>query len=340
MNPRPGIDILKFLAVTAVIVIHVVSRYQQTNILIAVDQLQRFCVPLFVALSGFGLALGYTHKAINLLDFFRKRALRLLPWYLFFATVIIFAVTYIFHENFALYDHLAIWRLYVLGRADIHLYFVPMILQLYLLFPILLVLFKKFPPIIFVILTFFWQVIWYFLISQQTETILNNNSLWPDYQQYVHFASWIFYFVLGMYLAGQTNSFGKKWLVPGFLIAAVGLVWSTLNSFGLVSSGINIIVAQRFTRLPVLLYATGVIIMANYFISTSQLLVRLGKVSFIVYLSHTLILRLFFYFPGFTSSLGLLGTIISIILTSFLVGLLFDAMGKRITAKIRQNVFS
>lgn len=282
-----GIDILKLLAVTAVILIHAFPN------VVVLNQICRFSVPLFVALSGYGLVMGYSHKSLNLVDFFRKRLLRLLPWYLFFATLDILTITYIFHQNTAIYRDLPLWKLYVLGRADIHLYFVPMIFQLYLLFPLLFFLFKKIRSIYLVVLALLWQIGWYFLITQKTEILSNNNSLWPDYQQYVYFTSWIFYFVLGMYLAKT-----KRFLIIGFLATIVGLIWSVGNSLNLTNFGINIIVTERFTRLPVLMYATGVIILSCNLINlipNIKILTRLGKFSYIIYLGHTLVLRLIYY---------------------------------------------
>lgn len=312
-----AIDLLKIIAVIAVVLIHTISAYRfspyfagDTTWLTVIDQAMRFSVPLFVALSGFGLMLGYGQKKLDLRGHFRRRVWRLLPWYLFFATVIILVVTFVWHESSALYGSLKLWRLYVFGQADYHLYFVPMILQLYVLFPLLLFLFRKFPPIFLVILAFLWQVFWFYFIGQKTEFVFNNNGLWSDQEQYRNAASWIFYFILGMYLAEKKSN---RWqLVAGSLVVIFGLIISATNSLVLLSNGMNIIVATRFTRWPVLVFATGVIFLGHYLISRFPAVSRShwGEFSYVVYLLHTLILRAIFRLPGLVfSGLGIISVV-------------------------------
>lgn len=322
------IDLLKIFAVVAVIMIHIISAYQTAQF-VALDQVFRFSVPMFVALSGFGLMLGYNKKSFNLLNYFVRRVGKLIPWYLFWATIIILAVTFIWHEDQALYHGAKLWRLYILGQADYHLYFVPMIIQLYLLFPLLLFLFRRFPPWFLVILTFLWQVGWYLLISQKTEVIANNNVIWPDQEQYRNFATWIFYFVLGMFLATKVDDRSKKYLIIGIIGTISGLILCITNSQDTVARGMDVLVATRFTRIPVLLYATGTIILGKYLISNFKFSfpVRLAGVSYIVYLLHPLVLRVFFHLPAVAAATGLIGASLIVIPISFLIALL--------TAKIK-----
>jgi surface polysaccharide O-acyltransferase-like enzyme len=64
---------LKGLAIGAVVLIHTVNMLighalpnsQFWNVLVVFDQILRFCVPLFVALSGYALASKYQSKNIN-----------------------------------------------------------------------------------------------------------------------------------------------------------------------------------------------------------------------------------------------------------------------------------
>lgn len=332
----PVIDFLKIIAVAAVIFIHTISAWrfspfftgQDGALLTVLDQAMRFSVPLFVALSGYGLMLGYGKKEFKFRDFFQRRLWRLLPWYLFFATVIILTVTFVWHENVTLYRDIKFWRLYLLGQADYHLYFVPMIIQLYFLFPFFLFLFRKLPPFLLVILAFSWQVFWYLLIGQKTEIIINNNGMWPDQEQYRSIFTWIFYFIFGMYLANKNTS--KKQLIFGSAVIVFGFIFSAANSLNLLSLGMNIIVATRFTRLPVLIFATGVIILGHYltryFPKNSRF--RWGEVSYIVYLLHTLVIRAVFHLPNFVSfGFGLISA--AMIGTSFFLGSIIIRITRR-----------
>lgn len=307
---KPGTDVIKVLAVIAVVLIHVfaavyfsvLKQNQNARIYFVVaDQLWRFSVPVFVAISGFGLMTGYSTKTFNFFRYLSRRLWRLVPWYLVAATLTILLVTFVWHEDQALYHGAKLWRLYFLGQADYHLYFVPMIIQLYLLFPIFLFLFRRMPPIFLVVLAFAWQVVWYWFISQKTEFLGNNNGFWPDQEQYRNFASWIFYFVLGMYFAGK----GKVNLLLGLGLTSVGLAWAITNSIGSLAQGLDIFVATRFTRLPVLVYATGAIVLGKYLIdnlSMSQvkekLWHRLGDYSYLIYLFHPLAIRVVLHTLG------------------------------------------
>ncbi|MBI4099934.1 acyltransferase [Candidatus Microgenomates bacterium] len=331
-----AIDLLKIIAVVAVVIIHSVSAYRfspsftgDATWLTIIDQAMRFSVPLFVALSGFGLMLGYGQKKLDLISYFRRRVWRLLPWYLFFATVIILAVTFLWHENTALYGSLKLWRLYIFGQADYHLYFIPMILSLYLLFPIILFFFRKLPPLFLVVLAFFWQLFWFYLIGQKTELAINNNGLWPYQEQYRHAASWIFYFVLGMFLAGKK---APRWqFIVGSTVAIFGLFFSVSDSLALLSKGINIIVATRFTRLPILVFATGIILVGHYVITHFSAVSRSrwGQLSYVVYLLHTLVIRTLFRTPDLVPLLGFGVTTMVAVGGSFLIAGIMVRITKR-----------
>lgn len=307
-----GLDILKILAVAAVVVLHAIWAWPwgEKNSFVITDQLLRFSVPLFVAASGYGLMAGYG-RGVDLIKFLYKRLKRLLPWYLFTATITILLVSFVWHEQEALYRGASVWRLYLLGQADYHLYFIPMIVQLYLLFPVLLFLFKKTPPKVLVLLVLIGQIGWYGYIGAKTENSFDNNSLWPDQQQYRYFMSWIYYFVLGMYLAGIRGLCAP--LRPHFAKAsrgfvgqgALGLVlcimgWglSVAQSMVLLGDGVNQITALRFTRIPVLVYSTGIILLGKLLIdklvvspARGKLLASLANYSYLVYLWHPLVLR-------------------------------------------------
>jgi surface polysaccharide O-acyltransferase-like enzyme len=61
---------LKGLAILAVVILHILSNLPSSFItdpnhlpvILAIDQIGRFCVPLFVAISGFGLMRKYMVK--------------------------------------------------------------------------------------------------------------------------------------------------------------------------------------------------------------------------------------------------------------------------------------
>ncbi len=257
------LDILKGLAIVAVVGIHVIAHQKLTYPLVALDQVFRFCVPVFVAVSGFALARKYWDE-INLIEYLQKRVWRILPLYFLWCGISIY-----FNES-----GYPLWEKILLGRADYHLYFVPMIIQLYLLFPILLFLVKKLAwPTLFVSLI--WQV---YLFNSYSSTYLS------DQQQYVLFSSWIFYFILGMIMVKHKSRFG-------LILLGSGLIWTLQNTFSQIGK-VDPIVVTRFTKLPILLYATGWILAGEYF-KKLKVFAFLGQHSYLIYLAHVLVLKLY-----------------------------------------------
>lgn len=295
---------LKAIAIIAVVAIHILAAQslflQQHNLptpdyFLNLNLFFRFSVPLFVALSGFGLAKSFgTHLPGLpglLRDYFVRRLFRLLPWYLFWGTIIYLYINYI-GQGSATYGSTPIWTLFVFGKIDYHFYFVPMIFVLYLLFPLLWALIRKFPWLM-LSAAFLWQIYRYW---QLDTTILS------DQQQYIQAGSWVFYFVLGVYLALRPKLLSYS---PAILLSCLllfgGLFLSLSRTYSQKALGVDPIIFTRFTQIPVLLYSTGFILsslfvvprLISYFPSfLLSLLVSLGEHSYQIYLCHTLILRL------------------------------------------------
>lgn len=301
------VDILKGIAVLGVIILHVISpslsffprSSLDFKLAIFVDQLFRFSVPLFVALSGYTLAQKYKEGKIDLSNFFKRRVVRLLPWYLF-ASAVIYA--YLKNSRWApLSESFPLWKIIFLGKADYHLYFVPMILQLYLLFPFLIAIYKKL-QLKFLISLFFFQLIIYYVFSQQVKGQIDLHFFLNDQQQYIFFATWIFYFALGiaLNLTTQLSKIQKaaKSAAPIFTIAA--FCWMLADTWGIIGRNLDVIVATSFTRITVLIYASmfiaSTIAFGNKIQNLPQMFTtfmeKIGRHSYLIYLFHTLALRI------------------------------------------------
>jgi probable poly-beta-1,6-N-acetyl-D-glucosamine export protein len=266
---RRGIDAIKGIAIVCVILIHCISIISSrislyspfNNIsisLIISDQVLRFCVPLFVAVSGFTLTLSQEKKQLNYVDFLKRRVFKIIPLFLFWWIVI----------------------QVINPSVGYHLYFVPMILQLYLLFPIIYYFVKKLPLV----------TLLFALITQLSYFAFLSNKFLSDWNQYIICLSWIYYFVLGIYLYLQKINKFVVVLVP------IGLYFSINMAFGWLYHGRNLMDALMFTRLPVIIYATGIIsllfLLEDHLKNSS--LEFLGKHSYFIYLSHTLVLAYIF----------------------------------------------
>jgi surface polysaccharide O-acyltransferase-like enzyme len=114
----------------------------QDGLAAVLSQLSRFCVPMFMILSGYGL--GYSEQRRGLqrfgLDefttFWRRRASRVLVPYLTWSLLSLALM----HRLFSAEGGIAwteIGRSLLMGGADYHLYFIAFLLQAYLLWPLL-----------------------------------------------------------------------------------------------------------------------------------------------------------------------------------------------------------
>lgn len=332
------INILKSIAIIAVIILHVIGAAlvfgSPTNSLLVLDQIMRFCVPLFIGISGFTLALSLEGKQFSWSYFLKRRVVRLLPQYLFWSGIIYFYLQLIpyWHERTYQYP---IWQQILLGKTDYHLYFVPLIVQFYLLFPFLFWLVKKWATSV-LFGSLIVQVGTYVFIAQHVE-VPGYNLVWSDQHQYIYFLSWQFYFVLGIYLVQAREVLKSKSIMAcAMALLFGGLVWEIVSALSLYGQHVDIVNATRFTKLSTLLYGSAFLFVAIGWAASSHsvphrignLFARIGRDSYTTYLSHTLVLRtliLLFLsvFGGVTFSL-LLGVIPAALLVGSLTPYLFS----------------
>lgn len=292
LGSKDHINHLKGLAILAVVGIHTVNLFTSFfpqksiswNTLIILDQIFRFSVPVFVSLSGFALTKKYLHSlsSIRYKEFFFNRVLKLLPLYLVWSLIYyIFSTLIPGWSGFIQGTNLL--KALVLGRSEFHLYFVPMIFQAYLLFPLIVRLVKR-NPLICVLLSFVIQVFSYLITSKLG---------FSDQNQYILFSNWIFYFVVGIYLSIYKLSISIK--LFGAILIIVGLYATITNAFNLVNLNKNIIDATKFTRIEVLIYSLGVItvgLTANRLHKVNNIILKIGENSYQIYLGHVLILHI------------------------------------------------
>jgi len=306
---KTEIDILKAFAITGVILIHVTSnsfalypiKTAAWYCFVILDQAMRFSVPLFVALSGYTIALRYLEKNIKIKNFYLRRLTRILPYYLAATAIIYLYLRLIppWSRNEITYP---LWQIILMGKADYHLYFIPMILQLYLIFPFIIKAFKKWPQAT-IGTAFVVQVLIFVMTDLSVKKFITLPFTWGDQQQYLIALTWIFYFVLGMGLANLSRFSAKNLnLTKTFavLLAVGGLTLTISESFRTLAAHQDLIEATRFTRFPVMIFSSGVILsctlFAKYLLRIPKLAVRflakVGLISFSIYLLHTIAIRM------------------------------------------------
>lgn len=310
-------QLLRAIAIIGVITIHLLSSLKKSPFLsdpnsiqqflsIFIDQLSRICVPLFVALSGFGLYSKYSTQKIKLKEFLFKRAFKLIPLYVFFSFFYLVLFWLIPAWAPATQQPHFIWQLF-LGRADYHLYFVPMIFQLYLIFPLILLCYKKFPYSTLIV-SLCIQLVWFYHYSYSDNAPLSLNIFQMDREQYLWATNWIWYFALGIFIADNYKKIvtSKMVGIVTLCCAVFTLLLISMNVQKQIVSGLDPLYALKFTRYPIMLYASFGVAGLFWFIhnlnknirNSSSLPVRLfqfiGTHSYLIYLSHTFFLRILF----------------------------------------------
>lgn len=303
-----AIDLLKGLAIIAVVLIHFMGGLKvavdmdrwYTAGWIGLNQILRFSVPVFVFLSGYSLAHKYRHLEFNLKEYFLNRVLKLIPLYLLWVTIILLTV-YLVPDWRGFADDYSTFEQVFLGRAEYHLYFVPMIFQLYVFFPVFLWAIRRRRNLTLIVAGVI-QALVFTLISTDKTTNLTAMFV-SDQQQYIWFASWIIYFIWGMYLKEKeaTKDQFASWFYPAAVgLTVVGLSWSIVDAILKFNSGVDIIVAGRFTRWPIVAFNLGLTTavigykhrLENLAATSFSWLITVGKHSFLIYLLHTLVIRL------------------------------------------------
>lgn len=277
-------------------------------------------VPIFLIVSGFGLMHSNAKRPVyggfkNWISFMKKRLIKILIPY-----TIIFIVYYlIFHlQSGSIGDFFAkytIWEFFKTGFREY--WYIHAILILYIIFPIIAILFDKLKPhIAFIIL----------LIFSIGLDILLSFTL-PTYSNIEIFLTRIPCFIMGCYL-GKLSIAGKKHNLLTLSLTFIGLIVSFILVFlGIRYSFGSHILRYLFALLSVFIVMTLSILIVKIKIKF-KLLTYIGKNALYIYLIHIL---LFGIFAKYTN-LNVFVTLLLVIVISFVSVLLINIL-KRIHNK-------
>ncbi len=300
-------DIWKGMAIWIVVIVHFVAAFPEQLYLepqtawwsVPFQSFVRLSVPLFLALSGFGLTKKYSKSTFQLGEFFSRRLGKLLPFYVLWSLTVWATLELL--PQWRIMPEQSLGKQLLLATADYQLYFVFLIFQLYALFPIFQQLSLKALRLLTLlafagqgILAMIFRWSWFF------PGLIPLNLL-DDQILYRLFFNWWGYFLLGMVLAKMTPKLKqKKWiLLISALLSFIFLAWSSYDSWLLLQSTRNVIFATSFLRLPVILFCISGIVFSSQFNWENQLprwvetfFQNSGQYSFIIFLSHTTLLRI------------------------------------------------
>ena len=294
---NPAIDILRIIAILAVVFIHTTTRTLEISSYallripwtLFLNQIMRFAVPLFFMISGFVLELNY-HLHENYLAYLKKRLSRIFIPYLFWSIIYYFFVYYKGRDPNFISSLLR-------GDASYQLYFIPALLIFYLLFPLIhnfcVYILSK------------WLLLVFGLI--QLLILYYDYNIHPLQIYYpIGIALLNFYvFLLGIALARNQERFKnfiKKWkllLLFGTIVFAVFIFYEGLNGYLRTHNYLAFYSSWRPSILIYTIFLAGLLYLIfnrNY---KSVLLIKtFSRLSFFVFFIHVIILEVIWYIIG------------------------------------------
>lgn len=268
------LDVLRGMAIIGVILIHITSELidAQDNLGLFINQAARFAVPVFLILSGLGLTLS---NKINqgYFNFLWKQLSKIILLY-FIWSVIYYTAT---SESYSI---LGFIKGFILGANYYHLYYVPIIIFLYFIYPLLLKLAKNIYGLATVLLV---------TVLSQLADILTGIEI---FNNPLNVFNWVFYFALGIWLAHNFETKFKEIKRRKVLIAAL---FTTMLFLLLVES--YFLKEITSMRPSVILYSVLFVLLVlsvnwknNVF---KNLILKLSGLSYGIYLSHAIVLTIY-----------------------------------------------
>lgn len=305
-------DLLRILSMFMVILIHVVADaihlYQVGSFTWFVgnvyDSLARFCVPVFVMISG-AFMLDPEYKC-TIKKLYSVKILRMVTALVFWGLV--YGIYFVVKEPDRPLLTLAYQFIYTLFTGYHHMWFVFMIIGLYIITPILrkIVEDKKITQY-FLLCSFAFSAVFMFAVDisdrlMGINAVLNFVSELLAYvKKNIHIdflLGYAFYYVLGYYL--KKYSISRKIEKIIYIAGILSFVFIMVGTYALsVYKGKNVEILYEYLYFPVCFEAVAVFMFFKEHISkivfkekTIKTVSFLSKYSFGVYLSHMLVLNL------------------------------------------------
>mgnify|MGYP000937794714 CR=1 FL=1 len=302
MQQRRGeYDILRSFATLAVIGIHVTANYA---LITAAgywgNQITRFAVPMFLIISGSLLYRGdISRDSVAVGRFYARRFNKILwpyvLWTVFYVALPSYSAGITVKDGLKTIPGHLLW-----GTGYYHLYFVAIIVQMYILYPLLHQWMKRHPRLLLwaSLLTTLILTVYLNLPQLSQKAVVNFGKLFL-----IGFPVWIFFFVLGMYFAHHDDFRNRAWMQKRF---SIGLLWLLSLTLVMLDSHYNNNYASS-CRPSVVLYATlsfffFYALAVSYKKPVPRLVNWFSQQSFLVYLMHPFFLTLLLYIPVQTNN--------------------------------------
>ena len=282
-NAVERINVLRGLAILGVIAVHTTAHFTyapgpspvaHANVIL--DVLAHYAAPLFVLLSGLTLARRYGRETTQMSakSFYARRLTKIVPPYVVFSLfyLLLFALEY--QPPAPSWVALAL----ATGSAYYHLWFVALLVQLYLLFPLLLAALRwaraRQATGALLALALALQLAWN-MGAPVLAAALPDRPLFQTVLSERFFLSHIFYFMLGMVAGLNLEGFERRVAVLPLAplgVVVVGLVALTSSIWIRAIAGYG-----SLNDAPVRLFVPAIATEPLLFLSTMALLWRLAR---------------------------------------------------------------
>lgn len=306
-------DILRGIAFLSIVLQHSIGEYfyragiqpEDTYLIGMIYNFSKFGVPIFVFITGMALFYNYNQQ-LKYGTFMKKRVSDILVPFILWNFIYIMYVFSTFNL-FAL-DWATLYKEFITPKIGYHLWYIIMIFQFYLLYPLFLKMVKWIDTTrnkrrISLITLFILYVIYLWLSYHYLPLHISEYPLWLQQilnERNIFFISYIFYFIFGGFAALHLNKF-RDWVTKStswnsFLFFAL-LIWVTYELFAGLKSFHSLDFSNTlkptvflFVMSEILILYLLAMLIAQYKTYVNKILTFIGTYSFGAYLIHALVL--------------------------------------------------
>lgn len=294
------IHLIRAVACLLVVLVHVSATYyyQQdgyNDITFFFNQIGRFGTPLFAVISGFLLFYHVRQKGFQLNKFVTSRFVKVGSPFLFWSLFYIFLLV-LLEGATPLAEGRKIFTIdFLLGNSYVHLYFMSIVFQFYLLFPLLQKIRSKQLWTVLLVLSL---AINYYFVEHFTPSTFNNELIQYAFSQRALFLNWIFFFIFGGFAAynwEKIYSLSKKIKLVS-LFASIFIIVLTVYEYN-VNGSVSSNRPLNFIYIPVIFVTLiGLYDYISKLNFLKQALTKVGQLSMGIYLVHMFIIYLFVHY--------------------------------------------
>jgi len=300
------ISFIRAIACLCIVMVHVTAGFYYENgrtftwPVQFFNQISRYGTPAFAIISGFLLYNQAINRKSSLKKFWQSRFTKVIIPFLVWSILYLF-LKYMYNQftipNFNSSEKVKDFLYFFFtGKSNYHLYFIAVVVQFYLLFPLLRLIKTKNSLILLTVASFFIN---YFFV--QYEINIGTGLLNKFINERVFIFHWIYYFFLG----GLLVYFWEKimiWIKQNTIFSMlIGLIVVVSGIFEYKCAGwIESNRVINMINLPLLFIAlAGVYTSLSRWDKTRNFIVQIGNMSMGIYLVHPLILFFLRYYDFF-----------------------------------------